>query len=253
MKRKFIFLIISCSDLNKNNVYYSSQDKYNFFKKINKLYYDLFQEQIHYFFVEYNKDIDSDIIEDGNFIYVKGVEEPIIPNMLVKKMLAIKYIQSIYDYDFMVHTNLTSIWNIPILLSLYNKIPKTNFFGGHFVFNSFISGTGIIISKDLTNLLLQIPVKSYNDNEDVAISKFMQQNGIYGYHLENLTGYKMNYQIVDHEEQNKNSPHHKIHNLEINESTQTDDILYFRIRNSTQQQDIFVVKNIIKNLYNISV
>ena len=206
MKRKFIFLIVSCSDLNKNNAYYNSQDKYPLFKKMNKMCYDLFKDDINYFFVEYN----------------------------------------------MIHTNLTSLWNIPVLLSLHSEIPKLRCFAGHFIFNSFITGTGIIISHDLTPLLLQIHATSAQPNEDVAISRFMLTHGIPVYHLENLEKYKMNYQVLDENEKNPSSPHHKNYNLEINENTYTNNILYFRIKNSTIQQDFFVAKNIIKKLYNIN-
>ena len=89
-------------------------------------------------------------------------------------------------------------------------------------------------------------------NEDVAISHFMLTHGIPVYHLENLEKYKMNYQVLDENEKNPSSPHHKNYNLEINENTYTNNILYFRIKNSTIQQDFFVAKNIIKKLYNIN-
>ena len=252
MKRKFIFLIISCSNLDESNVYYNSKDKYQLLKKMNKMYFDLFKDDIGYFFVEYNNAIDADIIEDGDFIYIKGCEEPLIPNLLVKKMLAINYIHGKYEYDYMIHTNLTSLWNIPVLLSLYNDLPKLTCFAGHFIFNSFITGTGIIISHDLTPLLLQIPAISENTNEDVVISRFILSNGIPVYNLENNEKYKLNYQILNENEQNPSSPHHKNYNLEINENTYTNNILYFRIKNSTIQQDFFVAKNIIKKLYNIN-
>jgi hypothetical protein len=53
------------------------------------------------------------------------------------------------------------------------------------------------------------------------------------YYLNNLTNYKMNYQILDENCTDKNSPHHKNNNLEINDDTYIDDILYFRIRNAS--------------------
>jgi hypothetical protein len=61
----------------------------------------------------------------------------------------------------------------------------------------------------------------------------------------------MNYQILDENVTDINSPHHKNHNLEINETTNTDDILYFRIRNASQERDLLVTKKILKKLYNI--
>ena len=251
MKYKFIFLILSCSKLDKDNIYYNSCNKYTFFKEKNKLYYDLFKDNIKFFFVEYNNDINQEIVEDGDFIYIKGNEEPIIPNLLLKKIIAINYIYSKYAYEYMIHTNLSSLWNIPVLFTLYNNIPKTRFFGGHFIFNSFITGTGIIVSNDLTPLLLKIREIKQTMNEDVAISRFMISNNTPIYHLENLKNYKLNYQILDENETDINSMHHKNNNLEINENTNTDDILYFRIRSSKNERDIFVAKNILKKLYNI--
>jgi hypothetical protein len=138
-------------------------------------------------------------------------------------------------------------------MSLYNNIPRNRFFGGHVIFNSFISGTGIIISNDLLPILLTINVHNFGDNEDVAISHFMKSKNISIFHLENCKKYKMNYQILDENITDVNSPHHRNNNLEINENTNTDDILYFRIRNTSQERDILVAKQILKKLYNIVV
>ena len=79
-------------------------------------------------------------------------------------------------------------------------------------------------------------------NEDVAISCFLKSKNIPIFHLENLENYKLNYQIIDENESNIDSPHHIHHNLEINENTKTDDILYFRIKNATFERDIFIAK-----------
>ena len=148
MKYKYIIFIISCSKLDITECSIKYLEKYQILKQYQKLYLDKFKDSIKYFFLEYKENIIENIIEIDDFIFLKGKENPIIPNLLVKNIEAINYIKTKYDFDFILRTNLSSIWNIPKLLSLYDKIPKRNFFGGYVVANSFITGTGIFISKD---------------------------------------------------------------------------------------------------------
>lgn len=71
------------------------------------------------------------------------------------------------------------------------------------------------------------------------------------YHLNHLNDYKWSYQIINMNECDINSPHHKNNTLEINDNTYIDDILYFRVRNSSIEQDLIITKKIIKRIYNI--
>ena len=251
MSYKFIFVIVSNSKLDEKNVYYNSSNRYSILKDLNKTYFDIFKDDIKFFFVEYNENINEDVLEVDDFIYIKGLEEPIIPNILIKKIKSMIYIKSKYKFDYIINTNLSSIWNIPVLFSLYNNIPRNNFFGGHYIFNSLITGTGIIISKDLLPILLTINAYNFRDNEDVVISHFMKSKNILIFQLEQANHYKMNYQILDENVTDIDSPRHKNHNLEINEDTNTNDILYFRIRNANQERDIVIAKKILKKIYNI--
>ena len=252
MEYKFIFVVVSNSKLDEKNVYYNSSNRYSILKELNKSYFDMFKDYIKFFFVEYSENINEGIVVVGDFLYIKGIEEPIVPNILVKKIKAMIYIESKYKFDYIINTNLSSIWNIPVLFSLYNNIPRNNLFGGHYIFNTFITGTGIIISKDLLPILLTINAYNFIDkNEDVAISHFMKSKNIPIFHLEQSNHYKMNYQILDENVKDINSPHHKIHNLEINDTTNTNDILYFRIKNTNQERDIVIAKKILKKIYNI--
>jgi hypothetical protein len=66
-----------------------------------------------------------------------------------------------------------------------------------------------------------------------------------------LTNYKMNYQILNENETDINAHTHKNNNLEINDTTYIDDILYFRVKNNTIDRDLLVTKKIIKKIYNI--
>lgn len=255
MRYKFIFVIISSNELTSENVYYNSIEKYKKLKFLNKLYYDMFEDHVKYFYVEYNGTITDTILEKDHFIYVKGNELPMNPNMLNKKLLAMEYINSKYDYEYIINTNLTSIWNIPVLLSLYNEIPRYNFFGGHYLsFGHFVTGTGIIVSSDLIPLLLKIPQeKKQQYNEDVAISFHMSDNSIPVFHLENSDKYKLDWQVLDENCCDVNSIHHKNNITIIDDNTNTDNILYFRVKNGTIEQDLCITKKILNKLYNITI
>jgi hypothetical protein len=199
------------------------------------MYYDKFKNDIKFFYVEYKEDLENDISEIGNYIYIKGDDCPLIPNFLTKMVKAFKYIDDNYNYDYMIHTNLSSVWNIPVLLSLYNEIPRNDFFGGYLCCYSFVTGTGIFFSKDLIPLLLNIDTR-VNENEDVAISFFMKNKGKSMFDLEKLSKYRMEYIISDQPYTNENY----------------DSILYFRIKNQSHELDIQISKQIVSKLYGIN-
>lgn len=232
MKYKFIFLVLSSSNLNSNNNYFNSNDKYNQLKFLNKKYFDLYSNDIKFFYIENDPYLLENICEKNDFIYVKA-DESVVPGMLIKQQESVKYINSKYNYDYIIFTNLTTLWNIPVLLSLYETIPRNNFFGGHTIFDKFVSGTGIFISHDLTPLFLQAN-RNDGDNNDVVISKHMKNCHIPIYTFNNLSLYKMNYQIVSDESR------------KIPETT--NDILCFRII----ENDLFITKLLINILYNIT-
>lgn len=231
---KFIFVVLSSDELTPDNDYYGNEERYRQFKILNKMYYDKFKNDIKFFYIEYKQDIVDDVVEINDFIYIQGNELPLIPNTLNKALKAIEYINIKYAYDYIIHTNLSSIWNIPVLLSLYENIPRDNFFGGHYLFNRFITGTGIFISKDLITLLLNLDVNMYNYENDIAISNYMQYNNIPTYHLENITNYR--WEIIS-------TDYYTNDNYE--------DILYFRIKNSSDKIDINITQFLLNKLYNI--
>jgi hypothetical protein len=236
MKYKFIFLVASSNRLMSDNPYYGNDERYDNFKIVNKLYYDKFKNDIKFFYVEYKENIENDVIEIDDYIYVKGNDLPIHPNFTIKMIKSSGYIHDTYEYDYIIHTNLSSIWNIPLLLSLYNEIPRNNFFGGHYIFDWFITGTGIFFSYDLIPFLLKIDTDKYNDSNDVSISAYMKDNCIPIFRVDTMPNYRWELAISNQYT-----------------NTQYDNILYFRIKNSSSEIDITISKFILNNLYNITV
>jgi hypothetical protein len=247
MKYKFIFCIISSTQLPLDNGCYNSTEKYQVLKSYISKYFKPFENVIKYFFVEFENTLSNEIQECGEYIYVRG-EESLIPGILKKCKKAFKYINDNYDYDFLIRTNLSSVWNFQNLLMLYDKLPKYNLFGGHVIFNQFVSGTGIIISKDFTYKLLQ---DKYNKcYDDVALSNLASSQNISFYKLNKSTCHKLNYQIEDSNCSDINSITHFSKNFIPND---IENVLYFRIKTSSHEKDISLTKLLIKQMYNLDV
>ena len=228
MHHKIIFLIISSND----------QDVYLQMKSLSPIYYSLYSN-IKHFFIEVKNVMTESIIEENNFLYVKG-DETVIPGMYQKTMKAIEYLSKNYTYDYIVRTNLSSFWNIPNLFKLCDTFPKTNFAGGYNI-QGFISGTGIIMSPDVASILYttpHIPIV----HEDVAISQVFRLHNI---PLYNITEYKWGFLGPQCDILPNNCRY-----LNIDDSN-FDDILNFRIKNLDRNLDIIYFKILLIRLYQI--
>ena len=216
----FIFLIISSDDL----------ECYSKMRHYARSYFNLYNTQIKYFFIEFKEDLNCDICEVNDYIYVKGTES-ITPGMYIKTIKCMKYINDNYKYDFIVRTNLSSFWNLNNLLSLKNNLPYTNFCGGYIIFNLFISGTGLILSKDVCINLSKELVINDTVTEDVYISRVLCD---LGYSLHNISQYKLEYLI-------NNTGCISDYIIDIPST------LYFRVKNMDRNYDI----ELFNSLYNI--
>jgi hypothetical protein len=224
IKYDFIFLIISSDDL----------ECYSKMRYYARNYFKLYNTQIKYFFIELKEDLNCDLCEDNDYIYVKGTES-IAPGIYIKTIKSMKYINENYNYDFIVRTNLSSFWNLNNLLLLKNNLSHVNFCGGYIIFNRFISGTGIILSKDVCiNLSKELNIG--NENDDVHISALLCQ---FNYTLNNISQYKMEYLI---------------NNIGCIDNYTIDipSTLYFRVKNIDRNNDIELFKSLYDKIYNIS-
>jgi hypothetical protein len=231
MKYKVIFLIISSHN----------ESVYSEMKNLNKFIYNLFSSRSKYFFIENKPDLVEEVIEENDHIYVRGTES-FIPGIYNKSIKAIEYITKKYSFDYVIRTNLSTVWHIPNLFTFLSIQPKEKFAGG-FAFQGFISGTGIIMSRDVGQLVYENPNNGHI-SDDVAISDTIRINGI---NLYDITDYKWGFLIP------------KIDNLPSNckylEITENDfsDILNFRLKNSDRQTDVLYTKILIYKIYNIKV
>ena len=97
-----------------------------------------------------------------HFVYGAGGSEGALSSDLVyedspesypvnidKTLKAFKYIDSVYDYDFLLRTNLSTFWDIPRLLNNLNTLPTENCYAGDGPFNHYVSGTDTIVNNDM--------------------------------------------------------------------------------------------------------
>jgi hypothetical protein len=221
----FIFLIISSSDV----------PQYLQMKELSKMYYNLFNDTIKTFYIEFKNNLDVDIIEHEDHIYMKGVES-IIPGILIKTKLALDYINTKYNYNYVIRTNLSSFWDLNNLLKFKNFLPHRNLCCGHLPFNSFISGTGIIMSSDVSNKITSLIDTTTSNHDDVYISSLLYTCKYTIQSIEN-TGFTIKYLIYDN-------------NNEIPENA--NNILYYRIKNGDRNIDIDMFKKLLLKIYEIN-
>lgn len=238
MNFKIIFLIISSND----KTYYDN------FKTLQTLYLKNYYPIIKFFFLEFKPDLEQYIVEDGDFIYVQG-NESINPGMIVKTCAAIKYINQNYNYDFIVRTNLSTVFHIPNLISYVNNMPSTNSCGGFYV-TGFITGTGIILTRDAANKIAD-SFMHYNINsihEDVLISSILRDHQVP--YISNEYVWVL---LIDDDTYDLPCLHLIKTNEQFREFNIPDNALHFRLKNGINRDiDLLNFKFILKKIYNIT-
>ena len=128
-------------------------------------------------FYYYGNSTENKII--GNDIHVTTPED--LWNCGIKTIEALKVINQKFDYDFLYRTNSSSYVDKEMLIRHLNSAPKNKYYAGHYANHdgvSYTSGSGIMLSKDLVDLILDKGLSNtYID--DVDIGKLMNSHGIY--------------------------------------------------------------------------
>jgi hypothetical protein len=115
-------------------------------------------------------------------LYVRGTEN--YYNITRKTMLALEYFLSKSSYDFVIRTNMSSVWIFPKMLTFLHTLPRTLHYGGVVLTHErvpFVSGTCITMSYDVAKILLQHKGIAYANNlvDDVDIGVALYHAGIY--------------------------------------------------------------------------
>lgn len=114
--------------------------------------------QIECYFIQY-RDGPQEI--EGNTFWLNGVES--FPAILTKTLDSLDYFLK-NEYDFIIRTNLSSLWNFPVLLKYLGSLSSEKIYNGIVeTYDNrikYLSGAGFIMSYDVAKLLV--------DNREVA-------------------------------------------------------------------------------------
>jgi len=241
MLHKCIFLILSSND---NPIYAE-------LKKLHVIYLKNYVPLIRFYFVEFRKDQEEIVIENDNHIYIQG-EESINPGMILKTCKAIEYLNEHYNYEFIVRTNLSTFFYMQNLLEYLLIIPSTNSCGG-FNYRNFITGTGIFLSRDVANQIVELFL-NYNImdyNEDLIISGILHKLKTPFYNCKKFYKWGL---IIDETTENYGEYYFMPTNGEFKDIDFPNSILHFRIKNSSNRAlDIQYFKLLLNKIYNIIV
>lgn len=103
--------------------------------------------------------------------------ESLRPGILMKSILAFQHILKNYDFDYVIRTNISTFWNLNQLDKLLNKLPNKNCVAGQIQKKKFVTGTGIILSKNLVRYICNNKHKiRINRCDDVELSQFFSRH-----------------------------------------------------------------------------
>lgn len=221
-------------------IIYSENDPvYMFMKKIIETYMNEMCQKysLLYFFIQFNEDINNTdelkVTQTDNILYVNPGKESIIPGILIKTHQTMQYVNQYFHYDILIRTNISSFWNIPKLFEL--NLPNTQLFSGIYMFNQFISGTGIILSKDVCIKLCEtIHNNDYHTTEydDVFLSNKIKT-------------------IANVQPLPENLMYYLIHNDNNLFPENLTDYLYFRVKSSNREHDKVAFVKLLQSVYDM--
>lgn len=115
-------------------------------------------------------------------LILRDLEEKPWPGMMIKNLKAFQYVENNFSYDFIVRTNLSTFWVLDRLLHRLESLPTTKMYTGsarklsiHGTMTEvFIGGTGLILSRDLVQVLLKGSNSLIREDlpEDLVLSQF---------------------------------------------------------------------------------
>lgn len=133
------------------------------------------------YFIEFSPLVFVPILKNDT-LYVRGTES--YYNITRKTMMALEYFLSNSSYDFVIRTNLSSVWIFSKMLTFLHTLPRTRYYGGVVLTHErlpFVSGTCITMSYDVAKTLLQHKSIAYTNNlvDDVDIGVALYHARIY--------------------------------------------------------------------------
>jgi hypothetical protein len=101
-------------------------------------------------------------------------------SIAIKTISALEYVDSNYDYDYILRANASCYINFPALLKTIAKSTEVINYGGPVISSKkFVSGWGILLSKEAVQILIEAQWNMwYADFDDEVIGKILSKSGI---------------------------------------------------------------------------
>ena len=114
-------------------------------------------------------------------IFISQCEEN-FKNILKKTVISIKHFSKIYEYKYLIRSNISSFWCINNLMPFINALPNKNVYVGPVTrkwtkrgWYFYISGCGIIMSKDVVQKIINTNINhlNLNNTDDIEIFRIV--------------------------------------------------------------------------------
>jgi hypothetical protein len=267
MHYRAIILVLASEDILETNHRLSPTDLpvYPFFKKVCEQYM-FYANDIKFLFVYGSRTKfepkEYDIIYDD-------IEETLAhPCMLKKTLRAYEYIDKNFSYDFLIRTNLNTVWDLEKLKIRLSVLPTTKCLTGtscrHMIKNvddsfdhHWIAGVDLLASRDLiksiiphSEEILSDKYRPFRDMEDFAITKAIMLYG--GLQLPKYIHENANLIVTDQVE-GYSIPYRNdiIVTNNTGATSEYHDHYRCRGRGRSRYNDKVVMTRLLKNIYNI--
>lgn len=188
------------------------------------------------FFIEYKPTTFLTTLTQDT-LYMRGVER--YGNIIGKTIESLEYFLPKRPYDYIVRTNLSSVWDFSRLVQYLQDKPRTRFYSGQIGTHEivpFASGAGMIMSQDVAIQLLQNrrSALQYNGFDDVAIGKALHDVGIYPVELPRVDFVSANHYIAHYDKVPEGTFHYRIKHEDYR---------------GDRMEEPFIMKKIVESLY----
>ena len=177
--------------------------------------------QIECYFIQYR---DGPQAIEGNTFWLTGEES--FQKIISKTLDSFNYFLNKDSYDFIVRTNLSSVWNFKVLLEHLKTLPKENVYNGVIGYwnkNKFASGSGYILTPDVAKLLIENRELSETcpELDDVSVGVALHKLGVTP-----SNGMRNDSCVHDNNvKYDKNSYHYRFKNINGNRTVEKNDML----------------------------
>ena len=115
---------------------------------------------------------------ENSTLKVQGFHS-ITPGAIILTLKSMMYLTQNFTFDYIVRATSSTFWILPKLKNMLLNLPRNNIFKGTLQFGPFVSGSGMIFSKNVVDVLIQnkdslinFSIKN-NINDDVLLAMFM--------------------------------------------------------------------------------